>query len=101
MTIVSHNIELMEEWSTKMGDNSNYYDTLIDGLYSLIYQLEEHFQGGLSDDFVSLMERIRPDFQKYSTTFQESIEYVKERSVQIQDDEQYLKGRIDSGNLFG
>lgn len=103
MTTVSHNVELMQEWSTKMGDNSSYYDTLVDNLYTLIHQLagSEDFRGGLANDFEEQMERIKPDFKRYSETFQDSIEYVKERTTQIQDDEQFLTNKINSGNLFG
>lgn len=103
MTVLSHSIELMDEWSSKMGDNSNYYDTLVGNLYNLIYQLagSEDFRGGLADDFLEQMEIAKPKFNEYSDTFQECIDIVKEKAMQIQDDEQYLLGKINSGNSLG
>ncbi len=103
MVTISHSIELMEDWSSRMGDNTNNYDEMVNKLYNLIYQFvgSEDFKGGLSTDFEENMNRLRPEFAKYSTTFSESIEFINERANSIQDKESELANRINSNNLLG
>lgn len=103
MATISHNVELMQEWTSCMGENASNYDELVSRLYNLVNQFvgSEDFKGGLSTDFEENLNRLRPEFQRYSETFRESIDFVNERANSISDAESELTNRINNGNLLG
>lgn len=103
MATISHNVELMQEWTSCMSENASNYDELVSRLYNLVNQFvgSEDFKGGLSTDFEENLNRLRPEFERYSETFKESIDFVNERANSISDAESELTNRINSGNLLG
>lgn len=103
MAIVSHNTELMRDWSTTMDDNSSNYDDLVARLYGLVDQFvgSEEFKGGLSTDFEDKVISQRPAFERYSTTFNECSELIRKTATNIDSDEAELKSAINSANPLG
>lgn len=98
---IGHNIELIDEWISKLQGNTNYYDDLVRNLYSAVDSLVgTDFQGGLSEDFKNNIYNKRKDFTDYSDTFSECIKYMIARRGNIESDEQYLHNQIESGNAF-
>ena len=103
MAIVSHNTELMRDWSTTMDDNSSNYDDLVARLYGLVDQFvgSEEFKGGLSTDFEDKVISQKPAFERYSTTFNECSELIRKTATNIDSDEAELKSAINSANPLG
>lgn len=103
MAIVSHNTELMRDWSTNMDEKASNYDELVASLYNLVNQFvgSEEFKGGLSTDFEEKVISQRPAFERYSTTFAECTELIRKTATNIDSDESELKGAINSANPLG
>ncbi len=101
--IVSHNTEGMRNWSEKLIENSNYYDELVNSMYTLVNQFvgSEMFKGGLSTDFEDAVLNAKPEFDRYSSTFNECAEYIKSKATQIDSDEEELKAGINAANPMG
>ncbi len=103
MAIVSHNTELMRDWSTTMDENNNNYDDLVARLYNLVNQFvgSEEFKGGLSTDFEEKVVSQRPAFERYSATFAECSELIRKTASDIDTDEGELKSAINRANPLG
>ncbi len=103
MAIVSHNTELMRNWSTTMDENNSNYDDLVARLYNLVNQFvgSEEFKGGLSTDFEEKVISQRPAFERYSATFAECSELIRKTASDIDTDEGELKGAINRANPLG
>ncbi len=103
MGIVSHSVDKMEEWSSKMVDNTSNYDELIENLYKLVHLFvgSDTFNGGLSVDFEQYMDSLVPLFKRYSETFRDSIEFINERIGSIEEKESELANRFNSNNYLG
>lgn len=100
---ISHNTELMNDWSARVNDSSNNYDELISRLYGLVDQFvgSPEFSGGLSADFEEKVISLRPVFERYSETFRECTDFINERVAVIESDEAELKSAINSANPLG
>lgn len=100
--IVSRNTDSMRGWANTMSANADEYSSLINRLYSLIEQFvgTEDFKGGLSTDFLTKMSELRPEFEKYSTTFEECSKLIKDRSIRMDNSDAELASRISRGNPF-
>lgn len=98
--IVSHNTELMRDWASRMGDKTNIYDEYVSNLYNLVEQFvgSEDFKGGLSTDFEETVLNQRPAFERYSSTFTECIELIKNTATNIDSDEAELRTAIQQNN---
>ena len=101
--VVSHDTELMRNWSNTMGENTNQYDSLVNRLYGLIDQFvgSEEFRGGLSTDFMDKVMSQKPAFIRYSDTFKECAELINSTATRIDSDEAELKSAINSANPLG
>lgn len=97
---VSHNTEGMRSWASNMEANAESYDMLVNRLYSLVDQFvgSSDFSGGLSSDFMDRVLSQKPEFQKFSTTFNECAKLINDRSRKIDSDEAQLKSRIAAAN---
>jgi uncharacterized protein YukE len=100
MATISHNTELMREWSTNMDEKANNYDELVASLYNLVHLFagSEDFKGGLSEEFTETVENQRAAFERYSSTFAECTELIRKTATNIDSDEAELKGAINSAN---
>lgn len=100
--IISRDTESMRNWSNAMNANAENYDALVHELYSLIDQFagSSDFSGGLSRDFLDRMSSLKPDFQKYSTTFEECSKVIKDTSIRMDNTDAELVSRIASNNPF-
>lgn len=103
MAIVSHNTEMMRDWSTTMDENNSNYDELVARLYRLVDQFvgSEEFKGGLSTDFEDKVVAQKPAFERYSTTFAECSEIIRKTATNIDSDEAELKSAINRANPLG
>lgn len=103
MAVVSHNTELMRNWSDSLTENTNNYDDLVNRLFFLIDQFvgSADFRGGLSTDFEEVVVSKKPEFQKYAETFRECAELINKTSVKIDNDEAELKSMANSANPLG
>ena len=103
MSIVSHDTDLMRDWSNTMDTNASDYDSLINRLYSLVDQFvgSEEFRGGLSTDFMDKVMSQKPAFIRYSDTFKECAELISSTAGRIDSDEAELKSAINSANPLG
>ena len=100
--IISRDTDSMRNWSNTMNANAENYDSLVHELYSLIDQFvgSSDFNGGLSKDFLDKMSSLRPEFQKYSTTFEECSKMIKDTSIRMDNTDAELASRIASTNPF-
>lgn len=98
--IVSHDTELMRNWSNTMEDNSDDYDRLINRLYALVEEFagSSDFRGGLSSDFLDKVLSQKNTFQRYSTTFRECSKLISDTSRKIDSDDAELKSIIGRAN---
>lgn len=101
--IVSHDTNLMRDWSNTMNENNDNYEYLINRLYLLVDQFvgSDEFRGGLSTDFADKVLSQKPAFIKYSETFKECSELINSTAGKIDSDEAELKSRISAGNPLG
>ncbi len=103
MTIVSHDTNLMRDWSSNVEERANDYDTLVNRLYTLVDQFvgSSDFKGGLSADFENAVVSQKPQFMKYSETFRECVELINQTATNIDNDEAELQSNINSANPLG
>lgn len=100
--IISRDTDSMRNWSNTMNANAEDYSALIHKLYSLIQQFvgSNDFKGGLSTDFLEKISNLRPEFEKYSTTFEECSKLIKDTSIRMDNTDAELASRIARGNPF-
>lgn len=98
--IVSHDTELMREWSTTVEEHSNSYDDLISRLYAIVdgFVGSPEFKGGLSEDFFNTVISQRNNFMQYSDTFKECAKLISTKAGNIDSDEAQLKSMINRAN---
>ncbi len=101
--IVSHNTEGMRNWSSNLDKNNATYTELINELYRNIdyFVGSPEFKGGLSEDFGNNVLSKRVEFERFSETFDECVELIKERANKIDSDESELSASIRSSNPLG
>lgn len=103
MAIVSHDTDMMRDWSTNVEERANDYDTLVNRLYTLVDQFvgSADFKGGLSTDFENTVVSQKPEFMRYSETFRECVDLIKQTATSIDSDEAELQSSINSANPLG
>lgn len=103
MAIVSHDTDLMRDWSSNIDERANDYDSLVTRLYTLVDQFvgSPDFKGGLSTDFENTVINQKPEFLKYSETFRECVELINTTATNIDSDESDLQSGINNANPLG
>lgn len=103
MAIVSHDTDLMRDWSSNIDERANDYDSLVTRLYTLVDQFvgSPEFKGGLSTDFENAVISQKPEFLKYSETFRECVELINTTASNIDSDESSLQSGINKANPLG
>ena len=103
MGIVSHNTDEMREWSTNIKEHDNDFNDLINKLYSLIENFagSEDFRGALSEDLLDHALEQKEEFLRFSDTFQECYKMVNDIASNIDEDEIYLRNKINNQNPLG
>lgn len=101
MEVVSHNVEAMRAWSGNINNASTDYKDYINNLYTLVDNLvSSDFTGGLSKDFETLVLDKRQDFIRYADVLEECAELIDKTSSSIESDEDALRSRIQSHDVF-
>lgn len=99
--IVSHNTELMRDWTGNLKNNTTVYDDLVNRMYTLIEQFagSNDFKGGLSDEFVNVVLNRKQFFKDYSETFNECISVMNKTANKIDDDTNRLANMYNNNDF--
>lgn len=100
MAIVSHDTNLMQNWSNNMQSNNSDYESLIRELYALVEEFasSDDFKGGLSTNFLENFLGKKQSFMDFSQAFNDTVDYIKSRARDIESDEAYLQSKIENNN---
>lgn len=99
----AYDTELMAEWSSKMDNNTQEYNSYIDELYNLVnfFANSEDFKGQLAENFKETLDSLRPRFDEYATTFEDCIGFINERRETIIEDDTQLTNMFNNENPLG
>lgn len=102
MSIVAHDTELMEMWVNNLGDKNQYYMDAMSELFNSVNVLvgSPEFSGGVPENFQDRVLGKRANFDKYSQTFEDLCEFMKNKKTQIEDDTQRLVNEINNSSVL-
>ena len=98
---VGHNTEEMRNWSGDINNAAAEYESLIGGIYNAVDRfVASDFTGGMSSHLEEQILSQRDNFQKLSECLQEFSKMMSDTSANIDEDEEYLKQKIQSSDII-
>ena len=99
--IISHDTELMKEWSGSIETCASDYDGYIKSLYSIIDDfMGSDFTGDIATELEGEILAKRTAFEKVTLFLQDVAEVVIKASRQIDSDTEELKQKINQSGII-
>lgn len=99
---VGHNTEEMRRWSGDINNASGEYESLISEIYNAVDRfVSSDFTGGISGHLEEQILSQRANFQNLSECLQEFSKMMSDTSANIDEDENYLRQKIQSSDILG
>ena len=102
MTVIGHNTQLMEEWTSNLDIKNNSYLDMIEELFGSVDTLvgSPEFSGGVPETFKEVVVGKQPNFMRYDEVFKDLVELMQKKLDEIESDTQSMVNRIQGSSAF-